>query len=236
VPYALEHTVVEAFDGQLRADDHFGKFVEPIVATLDHHLPNNGYFALTFPINPSMGMKPKAAENRQNEIIAWVKTAALDLSQQATLLSSREIWRSPPTRNMPDSNITLEFREDSTGAVSGRLMAQRTAPANYEQLRQVRLNQAVAAKLPKLEKCRPSRTVLVLENRDGTVSNDMLIEDCLNIALNGRSDASDEVWLVDAVHSGFWVSICLRKDGVRFPYDNEAVRFHQFVPSQLSAA
>ena len=38
--YRFEHTVVEAFDGQLRMDEQFGKFVNPIEAALDYRLPN----------------------------------------------------------------------------------------------------------------------------------------------------------------------------------------------------
>jgi hypothetical protein len=33
----------------------------------------------------------------------------------------------------------------------------------------------------------------------------------------------------------FWISVCLRKDGVLFPYDGEPVRYREFVPSELSA-
>lgn len=181
-------------------------------------------------------MRPKAVARKQAEIIAWIKTIASELVEEAALLSSRQLWRSPPSRDMPNNDVTLSFRQDINGNMGGRLLAQRTAPNNYEQLRISRVLQAVKDKLPKLAKHKPARTVLVLENRDGALSNHWVISECLETALQARSDIPDEIWLVDAVHEAFWISICLRKDGVRFPYDGETVRYRKFAPSQLSAA
>jgi hypothetical protein len=118
--------------------------------------------------------------------------------------------------------------------MGGRLLAQRKAPKNYDQLRVERVHQAVEDKLPKLAKCKPARTVLVLENRDMALSNHWVISECLEKALESRPDTPDEVWLVDAVHEAFWVAICLRKDGAVFPHDDEQVRYREFRPSELS--
>lgn len=235
-PYAFEHTVVEAFDGQLRTNEHFGKFVEPIEAALDRQMPSSGYFILLFPINPSNGMKPKAIARKQADIVAWAKTAATELVEEATQLSKRQLWRSPPSSDMPNNDVTLSFLENISGDMGGRLLAQRKAPKNYEQLRISRVLQVVDDKLPKLAKCKPARTVLVLENRDIALSNHWVIAECLEKALQSRLDIPDEVWLVDAVREEFWISICLRKDGVLFPHDGEAVRYREFMPSELSAA
>jgi hypothetical protein len=128
VPHAFEHTVVEAFDGQLRTDQHFGRFVEPVVNALARQLPGNGYFVLEFSIDPSTGMKPKAISNWQAEIIAWTKAAAHDLSEEAKPLTSRKLWRTPPTRQMPGNDISLSFRENINGDMGGRVFPQRVAP------------------------------------------------------------------------------------------------------------
>jgi len=45
-----------------------------------------------------------------------------------------------------------------------------------------------------LAKCKPARTVLVLENRDMALSNHWVISDCLEMSLSGRTDLPDEVW------------------------------------------
>jgi hypothetical protein len=193
LPYAFEHTVFEAFDGQLQANEHFGKFVEPIEAALDHQMPSICYFVLLFPIDPSNGMKPKAITRKQAEIIAWAKVTAIELVGEADLLPAPQLRRYPPSRDMPNNDVTLIFRENITGQMGGRVFAQRKAPKGYEQLRIGRVLQAVDDKLPKLAKCKPARTVLVLENRDGALSNHWVISECLEKALRGRSDMPDEV-------------------------------------------
>lgn len=57
--YALEHTIVEAFEGQIRANVEFASFVAPIVAALDRKLPPPGKFDLHFRIHPSEGLNAK---------------------------------------------------------------------------------------------------------------------------------------------------------------------------------
>jgi hypothetical protein len=57
--YALEHTVVEAFDGQIHKDVDFAAFVASIETALDNHMPSPGSYRLTFAIHPSQGLKPK---------------------------------------------------------------------------------------------------------------------------------------------------------------------------------
>jgi hypothetical protein len=234
--YALEHTVIEAFDGQLRADDHFAKFVEPIEAALDRQMPREGYFKLLFPIDPSSGMKPAEIRRKQNEIVAWARSAAYDLAEAATARLPSRRSREEPSKTMPDADVTLSFHEDILGVMGSRLMAGRKAPKNYEELRAARIKESVRRKLPKLARWKPARTILVLENRDGALSNHWVISDTLEFAIEGRPDRPDEVWLVDGVHSAFWITICLRKDGTRFPYDDSPMRYREFKPSELSAS
>ena len=65
--YALEHTVVEAFDGQIHKDVDFAAFIVPIERALDHHMPSPGSYRLTFAIHPSQGLKPKRIAEAQAE-------------------------------------------------------------------------------------------------------------------------------------------------------------------------
>src|SRR5664279_3947107 len=46
--YAVEHTIVEAFEGQIHTGVDFGSFITPITDALDHHLPSPGTYKLTF--------------------------------------------------------------------------------------------------------------------------------------------------------------------------------------------
>jgi hypothetical protein len=75
----------------------------------------------------------------------------------------------------------------------------RFAPSNYEALRVERTRLAIAKKLPKLQSWKNdgARSVLVLENRDLSLSNHVVVLEAAEQALQGRDDAPDEVWLVD---------------------------------------
>jgi hypothetical protein len=56
--YAVEHTIVEAFTGQIQTNVDFQAFVAPIEDALDHQMPSPGRFDLAFDIHPSKGLKP----------------------------------------------------------------------------------------------------------------------------------------------------------------------------------
>jgi len=70
VTYAFEHTIIEAFDRQIHTSVDFGKFVAPIEAALDHHMPRPGMYRLVFPIDPCAGLKPRDIPKIQEAIIA----------------------------------------------------------------------------------------------------------------------------------------------------------------------
>lgn len=237
IKFAFEHTVIEAFHGQLEADAHFKRFIEPIEAALDYQLPSTGYFVLLFPINPTSRMSPSEVVALQNNVVGWVKSAAKELSDEVAAASFPiRRRRMQPTRSMPDYDITLSFNEDLLGIMGSRLMASRMAPRNYNQLRVDRIKRAVDDKLPKLAKWKRelAQTVLVLENRDMALTNHWEISASLELALQSRSDVPDEVWLVDGVHASQWTTICLRKADVIFPHDDAPVRYRHFKESELA--
>src|SRR5258708_13088803 len=74
--YALEHTVVEAFDGQIHKDVDFVAFIAPIERALDHHMPSPGSYRLTFAIHPSQGLNPKPTAQAHPPIIISVPQPA----------------------------------------------------------------------------------------------------------------------------------------------------------------
>jgi hypothetical protein len=238
--YAFEHTVVEAFPGQLEADAHFEKFIEPIEGALDYQMPSTGYFVLQFPINPTAGMRPSEINSEQKKVIAWANAAGRELSEEveASGLHLSRRWQSrPPTKIMPGSDVTLSFQPDSFGVMGSRIMAVRKAPPHYDKLRVDRIRKSLNTKLPKLAlwKKERARTVLVLENRDMALTNHWEVSDCLELALQGRCDAPDAVWFVDGIHPTQWVTVCIREGSVIFPHEDSQVRFREFNESELNA-
>ncbi len=243
VRYAIEHTIVEAFAGQIHTGVDFGAFIEPIAAALDHHMPPPGRFLLVFAINPSQGMKPREISAAQQTIIAWVNAKATELHEECPEQPSRN--RKPGglgnERKAAVAGIDLTLQRETHWAepiaVHGRLFIQRFAPKDYETLRAERIKKAMAKKLPKLKiwKDGGTRSVLVLENGDLSLSNHVAILEAAETALAGRTDPPDELWLVDTTIETEWTAWCLIRDGVSLPDDETAHRCWDFKPAELNA-
>lgn len=239
--YVLEHTVVEAFDGQINTDVDFKNFVTPIESDLDGALPKPGFFQATFEIHPTKGMKPKAIAEAQKKIIVWIKATAAELHNEFPILEPKEqnIRGRLNFRQTTLDGVRIRLQREVGWFVvdeaQGRILTSRFAPKDYEKLRIARVKGAVDRKLPKLHQSKGAnaRSILVLENRDLALSSHIGIGDAVEQVLAGRSDVPDEVWLVDAVIPGSWKVICLVRDGVVFPDDQSEKRLHEFNPANL---
>ena len=243
VQYAIEHTIVEAFAGQIHTSVDFGSFIEPISKALDHHMPPPGRFLLVFTINPSQGMKQREISAAQRAIIAWVEKEAAELHHEYPEQPSKV--RKPGgfrnERRATIAGIDLLLQRETHWAepetVRGRLFIQRFAPTDYESLRAVRLEKAMAKKLPKLKVWRDAgaRSLLVLENGDISLSNHVVILEAAEAALTGRADGPDELWLVDTTIDTQWTAWCLIRDGVSFPDEETPHRYWDSKPADLDA-
>jgi hypothetical protein len=241
IRYAMEHTIVEAFDGQIRTGVDFLSFIEPISAALDHRMPPPGRFLLVFAIDPSKGMKPRGISTAQRAIIAWVEEKAAELHDECP---------EQPSKNRRPGGFRNERRATVTGidmalhrethwaepeTVHGRLFIQRFAPKDYETLRAERVEKAMAKKLPKLKvwKNNGARSVLALENGDLALSNPVVILEAAETALAARMDGPDELWLVDTTIASQWTAWCLMHDGISFPDEETPNRYWDFAPDDL---
>jgi hypothetical protein len=103
----------------------------------------------------------------------------------------------------------------------GRVFCRRFAPPAYETLRVERMRAALAKKLPKLQlwKDARDRLVLVLENRDLSLSHHVVILEAAEQALKTRDDAP-----ADTTIGMHWTVWRLMRDGVSFP--DEETPFH----------
>ncbi|MEA2886105.1 MAG: hypothetical protein QOD11_465 [Bradyrhizobium sp.] len=237
----MEHTVVEAFDGQLRTNVDFESFVTPIIDALDLNLPSPGYYQLSFSIHPSKNMKPKDIARARTKIIEWVARCAGELHDECP--------EQPERNNRPQGHhntrkgcvegIELALNRQTgwwvPDQIKGRVLASRIAPKDYENLRRKRLNTAMDKKLPKLQKWKSDGacSILVLENRDMALSNHFVILEAAEHAFEGRSDRPDEVWLVDTTTEQEWTVWCLIRDDIAFPDGESEVRYREFKPEDL---
>jgi hypothetical protein len=239
--HAVEHTIVEAFAGQIHTGVDFETFIAPIVAALDHHMQPPGRFDLLFAIHPSKGMKPREIAAAQQAVIAWVREKAVELHNECP--------EQPPRNRKPggfrnlrketiagvDLTLARETIWSQPSIAHGRLFITRFAPKDYEALRADRVRMAMEKKLPKLKvwKDGGARSILILENGDLSLSNHWLIAGAAEAALAGRSDRPDEVWLVDTSIRAEWTAVCLIRHDVVFPDEETSNRYWQFDPADL---
>jgi hypothetical protein len=239
--HALEHTVVEAFEGQIHKDVDFDAFVEPIAAALDHHMPSPGNYRLTFSIHPSKGLKPKRIGDVQAAIVDWVRSAAAAMHAQCPAIPTRNHRPNghQSARRATVEGVGLHLHREIGWSLPkvayGRIFCSRFAPPDYETLRVERIRAAFAKKLPKLQRWKHAgaRSVLVLENRDLSLSNHVVILEASEEALKGRDDTPDELWLVDTTIGKEWTVWCLIRDGFSFPDEETPFRYRHFKPEDL---
>jgi hypothetical protein len=227
----------------MRTNVNFQAFVDPIVAALDHKMPPPGKFDLVFEIDPSKGLKPRHIIEAQRAVIAWVETNASELHAECPDQPSRNHkpfgFRGIRTGSPAGIKLTLtrEVVWSLPSKAHGRLFTIRTAPKDYEALRQQRMKTAMQKKLPKLQACKEAgaRSILVLENGDMALTNHMAVYDAAAAALAGRTDRPDEVWLVDTTIAWMWTAWCLIRDSLGFPDDETDNRYWDFRPEELEA-
>jgi hypothetical protein len=240
--YAMEHTIVEAFDGQIQTDVEFRLFVTPITDALDYRLPAPGAYRLYFPIHPSKGIKTKRLAKVQAKIIEWVEASAAELYSECL---EQPTHQEKPRNRGGFREKTIEGVElllyrkigwEMPNEVQGRLFPIRFAPQEYENLRRERLKITMSKKLPKLQswKIDGAHSVLVLENRDIAISSHVSILEAAEHALEGRADRPDEVWLVDTTIEMQWTVWCLIREGVSLPDEYASIRFKRFSPRELT--
>jgi hypothetical protein len=233
-----------AFERQIHTGVDFGRFVAPIEAELDHHMPRPGIYWLMFPIDPCAGLKPRDIPKIQAAIVAWAKAKAAELHAELPRKPSRiEKPRGHQTfrkENLPGLMFELYLSRDTNWAMpdiaDGRLFASRFAPPNNEKLREQRLLTAFDRKFPKLAKWKAAgaASVLILENGDRALTNHILVADVVAKLIRCRADRPDQIWFVDTVLGNAWTVWCFVRDDMLFPDEDSPARYREFDPATLN--
>lgn len=224
--YAIEHTRVEAFAGQIRTEEEFGQFIRPVTDELSETLPGPAVYHLYFPINARLGVKADQRARIRSDFIGWVREHAQRLHENNPEKPTRE--RNPHGfderyQAMPPGfpyEVTLhrEAHWSHSSRHDGVLLSARIAPEGVEALRAARLQEALERKCPKLQLCKDegARTVLILEDGDISLSNYVLIGDGLRGLMEERADLPDEIYLIEtAVNT--WAVRLMKYDENYFP-------------------
>ena len=231
--YAIEHTQLEAFEGQVATGVSLGQLTSPVTRSLTGVLPAPARYIMCFPIDPSLGVKRAQLKQHVKNLIEWVRENAKQLHRKV-----HERLRSEPIllqRDYCDSitdkpqgfpyEITLSCRviPPPFGQKPGTLDAMRWEPDDKEALRKKRLERALSDKSLKLQRCKEegARTVLVLESDDIALTSYDLVGAALVALAKEPTDKSqfpDEIYFVETFTDP-WIVWPMKCDAEYRPVD-----------------
>jgi hypothetical protein len=238
--YALEHTIVEAFDRQIHSGVDFNALVNPIIEAIGDTLPKPGVYYVTFPLDATDLVKRRDFPAFQTAAVSWVRNAAGKLyARQMQLVDGERYGKDFALREMPggvpfELHMIRSLFRDIPPKANGRLFLSRFAPKDREELRGTRMQRALNTKCPKLRRCKEegARSILILENNDIALTNHVVVGDSVRALLKGRHDVPDEIFLVDTCVDD-WTVWSLYRDGMFWPDEGTATRYKEMNPKML---
>jgi len=172
---AVEHTIVESFDSQIRYVDGWREIVCSINAGCRERIPIDRYYFLAAPPIIVDSLVRKRRARFVSDLCSWVvKTVPRLLAVDSYMRTEYE-----------GHKITLICSGDHP-QLNGNVWGMPEEPENQKALQSERLGRAVTDKLPKLTKYknRGFKTALLLEDVAGTLSGS---------TLRGYEDSLEEV-------------------------------------------
>ena len=229
--YAIEHTQIEAIQGQIRAGKKYEQLIEPVIDELSGTLPGPAAYALQLAMDTDFGANRVELERIRWDFIAWIQENARSLYErnkdklERTRASPRFldfIEAKPPSFPQP---VRLSLRAARCQSEWGTLRGARLSPGNeeLETRRADRLREALCRKCPKLQRCKQdgARTILVLESDDFALTNHILVGECLSALLPERTDLPDEIYFVETDVNP-WTVFCMKLDTECWPVEHLA--------------
>ena len=205
--YAMEHTRIEAFEHQIQTGVRFAQLVEPVIEALNGKLPGQAIYELHFPLHTSLKANERRLKELQRRLTEWTRENATKLHERACDAAAEQATSQRRAVSITDTpprfpyEVTLHRweRRGLGKREQGWLGAARVAAENMEPSRTTRLRKALDDKRGKLRTCKGqgAQTILVLESDDIALSNHVIIGDALLKALDGHTDAADEIYLVE---------------------------------------
>jgi hypothetical protein len=240
--YALEHTIIEAFDRQIHLGVDFNALVNPIIEAIGDTLPKPGVYYVTFPLAATDRVKRRDVPAFQTAVCSWVRNAAGRLYSRQMQMADGERYGKDFTLRETPPDIPFElymmrmlFRNIPPKA-NGRLFPSRFAPKDREKRRETRIQRALDAKCPKLRLCKEkgARSILILEDNDIALTNHIVVGDSVRALIRGRDDVPDEIFLVDTCLDD-WRIWSLYRDSTFWPDEETADRYREVNPRMLDA-
>ena len=117
VEYALEHTIVEAFEDQISTGVAL-EFFAPVKRALSGKLPGSGTYRVQFPTDPRFGVSKDKLKCLQESLITWILKTARALQERA------RGKRIPPINGTPHGfrfEIGLSYYVTTSGQRAGSM-------------------------------------------------------------------------------------------------------------------
>lgn len=226
--FAVEHTLIESFEGQIKIGEVFSKISRHLRRSLSGGLPRPALHQLKVPVSVSLPQKKARRSQALDSLVNWIREGArcMDRRSQGQIEPLRNPLRSDDCIRevFPDFACEMELRRWPNAVLLGRepgdLDTTQICPGDevLEKLRAERLKRAYSDKCPKLErtKAEGARTVLVLENEDIALARFDLIGSLIPMLLAERATAPDEIYLAETHTNPWWVWL-MKCDGEHWP-------------------
>ena len=240
--YALEHTELQSFPGQIRQGVNFQQLAEGPIEALSGQLPTPGVYYLTLPTNTRVGtaaldsVRSCLANWMVAQAVAWREAKPLKRDKRHAPSGDGDHVETKP----PGVPFAVHFERELPSAQSdrsdGMLFTSRLAPRNMKEARGRSLASSLDKKLPKLAKCRRNgrRTILVLEETDISLSNFSIVTSTLATTPKKRRNMPDEIYLVSTFEFlEAWPVRLLFRDAAFRDQDDIRLDRSEFAPSDL---
>jgi hypothetical protein len=159
---AVEHTIVESFDEQIRYVKKSYDIVESVNAGCRKQIPSGRYYFL---LVPPITVKSLVGNSREHQFVSYLSSWVAETAPKLLLVDSYI------QTEYEGHKITLTCSGDHA-RLNGNVWRMPQGPENQKALQSERLGRAVRDKLPKLTKYKEQpgfKTALLLEDVAGTL-------------------------------------------------------------------
>lgn len=204
--FAFEHTLIEPFSGFFKTGNTLEEVIEPIKSAVAGKLPGPAHYTLLLPTDPHV--EKSEIESFNNKVTKLILDRAPILYERSLTSNATGEWvvcASTEVGFPYDLEMSCSTPlEDTKGNEPGILGIVRLQPENLQQKRKDRLRTALRKKSTKLNRCKETRTVLVLENQDIALTSAVSVCQIVqNIVIEDRYNV-DEIVLVDTTSWTVW--------------------------------
>jgi hypothetical protein len=205
--FAIEHTRLNSFEGQIGDDAQLIEKLWPIVPILGGSVP--GRFELAIQAGAISKLNRQRLPVALAEIVVWIRTVAGTLQPRRESEDDEDGTFSVAAR-LP--NVPFELQLTRLSSRGSEVFIARQLPPNWKTQHSEDVARALAMKNPKLAQSAEGRVrLLVLETRDFQLQNAAAVGRALEQAASARTDMPELVYLVET-DFGSW-HLYVLKDG-----------------------